>query len=508
MRPEARGRSGRAGWRWEVAVVAAVFPLIMAHVGSPDTFFEGSAGPWPVRVIIRAPQVIPARAEVIVRVTGGGVTRVTAAPYIWNGGERGAPPADELVRVPGDSFLWSTQLWIMAPGSYAIRVRVEGTSGAGTAMVPFTAVRTAVLGMDRRMGALLALLLIFLVTGLITMVGAGAREATLEPGLVPDAARVRSSWRIRGVVTVLLVVLLIGGRAWWGAEHRAYAEGVFRNAMGHVEVREGRDGRILRLVMDSIWYAPRGWLPLVPDHGKLMHLFLIKEGDLGAIAHLHPMRIDTGVFEATAPPLPAGRYRVYGDVVHESGFAETIVASADLPQWKGGIDGEAMPDPDDALFIGAPAGDSAVMGDGTTLYWDRGVLDITANDDSRLRFTLRDRTGAVATVEPYLGMAAHAVVVRDDQSVFVHVHPAGTAPPAASRAIEAITGGDTTQAAVHATLARTDHQAMAMSGQMPGEFVFPYAFPRAGKYRIWVEFRRGGTVRTAAFDVQVRGTRN
>ena len=73
------------------ALVLTSAALLSAHVGSPDTYYVGKAGPYGVQVVIRAPQVIPARAEVNVRVTGGGVTKVTAAPYIWNGGEKGAP---------------------------------------------------------------------------------------------------------------------------------------------------------------------------------------------------------------------------------------------------------------------------------------------------------------------------------------------------------------------------------------------------------------------------------
>ena len=35
----------------------------MAHVGSPDTFFTGKAGPYPVRVTVRLPGVIPGLAQ-------------------------------------------------------------------------------------------------------------------------------------------------------------------------------------------------------------------------------------------------------------------------------------------------------------------------------------------------------------------------------------------------------------------------------------------------------------
>jgi len=43
----------------------------------------------------------------------------------------------------------------------------------------------------------------------------------------------------------------------------------------------------------------------------------------------------------------------------------------------------------------------------------------------------------------------------------------------------------------------------AMESKMPGTFEFPWAFPKAGKYRVWVQFREAGTIRSAAFDVQV-----
>ena len=46
-------RAGRLG----AVLLAALF--LCGHVGSPNVFYEGTAGPYPVRVLVRPPQVIP-----------------------------------------------------------------------------------------------------------------------------------------------------------------------------------------------------------------------------------------------------------------------------------------------------------------------------------------------------------------------------------------------------------------------------------------------------------------
>ena len=48
-----------------VCFVAAL--PVFGHVGSPDVFFEGNAGPYRLLITIRPPQVVPGVAEIEIR---------------------------------------------------------------------------------------------------------------------------------------------------------------------------------------------------------------------------------------------------------------------------------------------------------------------------------------------------------------------------------------------------------------------------------------------------------
>ncbi len=489
-----------------VASGTAILLTTAAHIGSPDTWFEGMAGPYPVRVVVRAPGVIPGLADVVVKVTGEGVTAVTASPAGYNAGDRGIPPADTARAVPGQPGSWTVPLWIMAPGSYSVRVTVAGTRGRGTAVVPVSAVATRVLDMDRRLGWILAAFGLFLFAGAVTIVGAAVRESVLAPGETPDRRRRTRGRLAMGGGAVFFVLLLAGGKTWWDAVDRDYRRGLDRRWEARADVVSRGGAPILRFtIADSVWRGRSGRnraaTPLIPDHGKLMHLFLVREGDAGAFGHLHPVSLDSATFESPLPPLPAGRYRVFADVTHESGFARTLVASVELP---GPGTATATLDPDDAWFVGQPVDTIAPLADGARLVWEGRPDRIAADEEAGLRFVVREADGSIGTVEPYLGMSGHAVVMREDGKVYVHLHPMGTISAAAQLAFRERLPSDTAWGTLGGRLtaraAPGGEHAMAMDGRIE----FPYAFPDPGNYRIWVQVRRKGRVETAAFQASVR----
>jgi hypothetical protein len=484
-------------------VVLGLAALSMAHVGSPDTFFAGRAGPYDVRVSVRLPGVIPGRAQVAVRVQG--VTdpashHVTVRAGQWNVGLKGAPPPEAAVPVPGDPTLYASELWFMTPSSYQLAVAVHGPAGNGEILIPVLALATTERAMPSWLGGVLAGLGVLLTAGLLTIIGAAVRESGLPPGVQPDATRRRRARLGIAVTGILTALALWGGNRWWSAEASTYSQSVLYRPFNAVaSVAPHGDRRVVTLsIRDPRWTGtplPQSrYNALLPDHGKLMHLFMVRDGSLDALAHLHPIARSAAAldFDTDAPRLPPGRYRVYGDIVHESGYAQTLVSAVELSG------GDVMPsaapdDADDSWFNGPSQPEQSTasysLADGSRLVWARGDAPIAAGVERDLRFTVQDAAGADLSVEPYMGMATHVVVASRDGSVFAHLHPSGSISMAAMQRFAG--ARDVDPHAAHMTM-------------LESRVAIPYAFPKAGAYRLFVQVKRSGAVMTAAFDLDAR----
>jgi hypothetical protein len=68
-----------------LAVVAALQSQAAAHIGSPDVFLDGLAGPYRIFVTIRPPHAIPGVADVEVLTTGDDVHEIRIVPLPLTG---------------------------------------------------------------------------------------------------------------------------------------------------------------------------------------------------------------------------------------------------------------------------------------------------------------------------------------------------------------------------------------------------------------------------------------
>jgi hypothetical protein len=499
-----------------------VLPLTArAHVGRPTVFFEGTAGAYPVHVVIRPAEVIPGLAEISVRVEGGGVERVTALPIKWNAGRKGAPPPDVAKPVRGETNLYSAQLWFMEGGAQSVEIEVSGKAGTGRVAVPVDAVARRVLAMPRSLGGVLAVLGSVLAALILSIIGATVRESMLEPGSEPAP---RQRWRARGAVvlgTIILFGLLWGGRRWWELEAADYRNNrLYQPITAAAQVRAENNRRVLRLEIRDVRFGRAA--PLVPDHGKLMHLFLVREPKLDAFAHLHPLKRDRKTFETDLPDLPGGAYRLYADVTYETGLSDTLTAAVEIPEptaaGVGASDSTAR-DPDDAWRLAPPLdtsdnGHKCELGAGCTMTW-LGPAHLVVNQPVSLNFVVRQTDGRAAPLELYLGMRGHLALRRDDGSVFTHLHPGGSASMAALQLARYRSEGKLPLTAAFGSdepicqlPAISYGEQDWLRGDAAGEqdaVSFPYAFPRPGRYRLWVQVRVKGEVLTGVYDVDVQG---
>lgn len=193
------------------------------------------------------------------------------------------------------------------------------------------------------------------------------------------------------------------------------------------------------------------------DHGKELHL-IVASNDLTTYRHLHPVRAADGTWSTPVDLPEAGGYRVFADFTPDVKNAEDLTLGADLA-----VSGDASPEP-------LPREERTVTADGYEVTLD-GALRPGAGSELELEVEKDGRP--VTDLQPYLGAYGHLVALRAGDLAYLHVHPNGEP-------------GD----------GRTK----------PGpEVSFTATAPSAGAYRLFLDFRHEGKVRTAAFTVHAGG---
>ncbi|MFJ9694975.1 hypothetical protein [Kitasatospora sp. NPDC101183] len=180
------------------------------------------------------------------------------------------------------------------------------------------------------------------------------------------------------------------------------------------------------------------------QHEKELHL-IVAPRDLSTFQHLHPTRAEDGTWSATTAVPAAGEYRVFADFL-PIGESEGLTLGADLH-----ATGDLRPAP-------LPETGRSVDVDGYTVTLDG---DLTPGAGGELTLAVSKDGRPVTDLQPYLGAYGHLVALRAGDLAYLHVHPESTTPG-------------------------------------PG-ITFHATAPSAGSYRLFLDFKHGDTVRTAAF---------
>lgn len=474
-----------------------------AHLGSPDVYADAQAGPYRLSIVIRPALVIPGVADIEVRTQSGDVQRITITPVPLTGEASAHPPVPDLMQQPSnDKSYFTGHLWIMATGSWQIRFAVSGAQGEHTVSIPLPATAMATRAMQRGLGTFLAILGILLVVGMVGIVGAAAREAKLPPGATPPPRNRRAARIAMAVTAAVLVTGVFLGNVWWKSEAASYSEYIYKPLTMNASLTSASlpaPATLHLQLHDPGWFSQRRLDDFIPDHDHLMHLYLIRWPQMDVVFHLHPQVADAGTFNLPLPSISAGNYRLYADVVHKNGFPETIVGSITLPAISGvalaGDDAAGTAPPVTSQAAVSPSGDRIFrLPDGYTMVW-RSPGKLVAKAPQSFQFDLLDPSSKAAADEAlYMGMLGHAAFLKTDGTVFAHIHPNGTMAMAALMMANPKQQMQTT----------SSMSGMAMPTEhLPASVSFPYGFPSAGRYRIFVQMKHGSTVETGIFDADV-----
>ncbi|MGW0315998.1 hypothetical protein [Streptomyces flavidovirens] len=186
-------------------------------------------------------------------------------------------------------------------------------------------------------------------------------------------------------------------------------------------------------------------------HDKDLHL-IVASRDLNTFRHLHPTLGADGTWSTHVDLPAAGDYRVFADFTPAGQGAKPLTLGADLA-----VAGPYQPRE-------LPPQKATAEVDGYTVTLD-GTL--TAGKMTGLTLSVAKDGKPVTDLEPYLGAYGHLVALRSGDLAYLHVHPEGNP------------GDGTTQ---------------------PGPAIsFMATAPTPGAYRLFLDFKHQGTVRTAAF---------
>ena len=189
------------------------------------------------------------------------------------------------------------------------------------------------------------------------------------------------------------------------------------------------------------------------EHDKDLHLIVVRR-DLAHFQHVHPDLDATGTWSVPVDLPAAGDYRVFADFT-PAGQDGGLVLGVDLAV-PGGYQPAPLPGPADV----------AQLADGYQVTLAGGLVP---GRPSELTLTVSKDGVPVTDLQPYLAAYGHLVALRAGDLAYLHVHPAGEPGDGVTPAGPGIT--------------------------------FDATAPSAGNYRLFLNFRHAGVVRTAEFTV-------
>jgi hypothetical protein len=192
-----------------------------------------------------------------------------------------------------------------------------------------------------------------------------------------------------------------------------------------------------------------------------MHLVIARR-DLGFFAHVHPLPQSDGSFVMSGFTFPTGgEYQLFVEVAPRRAGSQILRASLKVD---GGTKHETV-----ALSADRGISERVVAGVRVSIA-DNEPLPVKKASGLIVTFKDADNGDPVKDLQPYLGALGHLLMIHEDAQTYVHAHPD----------------------------LRQD------GNGKDGRLTFLARPPKAGLYRLWIEFQRNGKVEHTDFMIEAR----
>ena len=222
-------------------------------------------------------------------------------------------------------------------------------------------------------------------------------------------------------------------------------------------------------------------------HEKPMHLLIVSK-DLAEFYHVHPEPSADGSYRVQHTFPNGGDFKLYADFTPPN--AKQVVERIDVK-----VSGTERAK---VALVADTKLEKSVDGVKVTM---KPSAKIEAGQELTLDFAVFDaKTGKPATdLQNYLGELAHFVIISEDLVDFVHAHPMAKGEKMDGMKMD----GDKKEKDHNAD--GHSHGADSKDPKKPSAYEVSAhtAFPRAGLYKLWAQFQRGGKVISVPFIVNV-----
>lgn len=222
-------------------------------------------------------------------------------------------------------------------------------------------------------------------------------------------------------------------------------------------------------------------------HEKPMHLLIVSK-DLSEFYHIHPEPSADGSYRVQHTFPNGGDYKFYADFTPPD--AKQVVERIDVK-----VSGTERAK---VALVADTKLEKSVDGVKVTM---KPSAKIEAGQELTLDFAVFDaKTGKPATdLQNYLGELAHFVIISEDLVDFVHAHPMAKGEKMDGMKMDGDMKEKDHSADGHS------HGADSKEPNKPSAYEVSAhtSFPRAGLYKLWAQFQRGGKVISVPFVINV-----